>query len=173
MFDALERQVEDKDVAELSNRFDRILFGARGSLAQSIKGQSGRGDENWDELSDEYFDWKAGMMVSGETIDNETPPNKVISTDIWIRTGKFLQFTKTIGNGKFKKIRVHPELIFKNRAFWEVYTNNVNYWVRADAMRKIAFFTDEDKKKIGSIFGLWMRKLMTKALQGRAAARRG
>ena len=154
-------------VRELVERIDRWMFGKNGSLAKSIEMQ-GRGGRPWKPLSDEYFHYKMehiGEPTSGETI----PPRDIISTDIWVRTGKFLEFTQTKGKGRLKRIVVKPKAMFEGKPFYEVYVRKIDYWVFANEQRPIAFFTKEDKRGIGNIVKEWTEDILAVALGMRAA----
>ena len=170
VFDAFEAMLNAKRIKALVNRIDRILFGKKGSLATSIKEQ-GRGNTTWQGLSDDYRDWKREMRKSGKSIAGESPPSKVISDKLWIRTGKFLEFTQKLGNGGRKTLVFNQQSLLTGReAFYEVFTDqSISYWEFADEKREVNFFTKEDRVEVASVIREWFEDLFVAKLQGRSA----
>lgn len=162
-----EELVTPTSATPLIERIDRILFGKKGTFAESIKA-GGRGTGAWKPLSYDYFEWKKKMKASGFPVyPYETPPNKVISTDIWIRTGKMLQFTQTVGTAGFKRVKMYPENILKGKPFYEVYVDDksIPYWEYPNASRKLFEFTPEDQDAAQAVFTEWMQGLFVEAIR--------
>lgn len=166
LYDPLLKMVGKEEAEELVDRIDRILFGKKGSIAESIKGQAGRGGFDWPPLTSKYAAYKARLKQSGQPIPGEViPPRTVKSTKTWIRTGKFLEFAETRGEGRFKKVVIFPEAILRNEIFMEVFVDQISYWAFADQIRPIAAFTDDDEDKINRVFLEWIEGLIIRKLE--------
>jgi hypothetical protein len=158
--------VTDEHYRELILHIDRWLFGKRGSLARDIKDQGGRVGYAWDELSERYYDWKEFMM--GEEIPGEKiPPKEVVSTDIWVRTGKMLEMVQTTGEGRFKTIKSYHGNFFNGAPFIEWYVEKLEYWVYANEKRPLFVFTDDDKHAISAIIHTWLGLIIEDHLTGK------
>lgn len=169
-FASLAETITPKDTEVLAQRFDRWMFGKKGSLSRSIKAQT-RDNANWKPLSKRYHEWKVRMKKTKRPIPGEPPPNIVISDKIWIRTGKVRQFTETTGNGAFKTMRVFPQNLLSGRPFYEVFAKNIQYWQYPDKARRLMFFTDDDKRQMNIIFKNWLDKVVIRRMsRGRVAA---
>lgn len=155
---ALETRINEASVRPLIDRLDCYLFGKRGSLAGSIQAQ-GRGGA-WKPLTDEYYDWKEWML--GDDIPGEpVPPREVISTDIWIRTGKTLEFCQTRGKGRLKTIKIHPANILSGFGpFYEVYLEQIDYPIYANKARPLFEFVPEDEEHINRVVFEWFTALL-------------
>ena len=161
--------VTDDHYRDVIQRIDRWLFGKRGSLARDIKDQGGRGGNVWDELSDRYYDWKEFML--GEEIPGEKiAPKEVISTDIWIRTGKMLEMVQTLGDGRFKTIKSYHGNFFNGAPFIEWYVEKLEYWIYANEQRPLFVFTDDDKQNISRIIHEWLGQIISDHLAGKGQA---
>lgn len=162
----LQEMVTPKTGAELINRIDRLLFGAKGSFLKSIK-EGGRAGAPWKPLSPEYIAWKRQARTSGLVLKGEAAPNMVISDKVWIRTGKMLIFAATSGSSGTKKVRMYPERILGGGGpFYEVYVDDskIPYWVYPNESRQLFKFTDEDQQAAQAVFTEWIQGLMTEAL---------
>ncbi len=165
--DEIIRAATAKRVRELAGRLDRIMFGKRGSLATSIKEQSGRGGDGWDALDPGYEEWKRWAKLNGVQVA-EPAPNKIVSEKIWIRTGKMLEATQTLGNGRFKKIRVYPRALFGGGGPWvEWFISGfpASYYEFADASRPLFNFTDEDEKAMQAVVTEWLEQVIVAGLK--------
>jgi hypothetical protein len=166
VLDAIMLHATPQRIRQLIDRIDRILFGRSGSLAKSIRsGDRPGANPNWKALSPEYREWKARAKKL-KTVLPEAPPNVVISTKLWIRTGKIMEFVTTVGESKWKTVKVYTDKLFTGKPFMEIYVNSrlIPYWKYADDRRQLFFFTDEDREKINRIFEEWFISLLNIAL---------
>lgn len=148
----LQQPLERKEVENMLFEIDAVKFGADGTMTKAIKSGTADG-EVWRPLSDNYYKYKESMLASGESIPNEkVPPKKVISTDIWIRTGKALEWAKTLKGGRLKKVVFRAMGLIKGGLLYSVDQQKIDYLEYPNETRPLIFWYKEDIKGINKAF---------------------
>lgn len=152
LLDWLKNPVAKDQIEGLADKIDHVYFGEGGILAKDIKNQSSSTGSRWRKLSKPYLDWKTHMMKTGIDTSDSIPPKKVVSTDIWIRTGKALEVTKTIGSGRLKTMKVNWRnfATAKGSPLIE-WKTNLDYVQVANARRPLFEHSEFSRKKINLV----------------------
>ena len=87
----LRKPVNEGEVKRFANDIDKVMFGKEGELSKMIENQA------WKPLSAEWRKYKEEHI--GQKVRSFPPPNKCISSDIWVYTGK------TKKEGEMKKMK--------------------------------------------------------------------
>lgn len=169
MIKFLQVPLNRQDIESAILKIDSLKFGDSGNFLQSINNQSSP-ESVWAPLSKDYLDWKKAML--GKEITNEIiPPKTVISTRIWIRTGKALKFASTNGlNGLFKAVKIQWHGLYNIAIpLYQVFVKKIDYIIYANENRPLFDWYENDILKINNIFRETIKKIrrrFSKATKG-------
>lgn len=135
LFTTMSDKIVDDSILLAFKTIDKYKFGPSG-LKAVIDAQ------DWEPLSPSYFNWKASHI--GKAIEGEPRPNVVISTKIWIRTGKVLKAATTVGNKGDKTITLQAD----PPKYEAILDPRLAYYIWAEEKRPLFFWTEDDLKRI-------------------------
>lgn len=151
----LRKPVNEGEIKRLAVDIDKVMFGKEGELAKMIENQA------WKPLSAEWKKFKETHL--GKTVPSNPPPNKCISTDIWIYTGKTKKVAETLGNKGYKKMTINPKnFLAKRGAFYTAEFPALKYVQYPNATRPLFVWTDSAKEKINQALQVFINRIATK-----------